>query len=137
MWLTTNSVEIDSFHVKEKGVTDVTIAPMASPLEALECSLACSSIVHSWAEMVDVPWPRDPLHRKEPEEPFTLKLAWKMDWSSNEQSTQISCITSNPQDKVDHDGFIIFAFDYESKSIYVHVRVKEFQVSVHLRHNNL
>ena len=80
------------------------MAPLASPLEALECSLACSSIVHSWAEMVDVPWPRDPLHRKEQEEPFSLKLAWNIDWNTNGQSNQINCITSNPQDKVHLTG---------------------------------
>ena len=37
-----------------------------------------------------------------------------MDWNASDESIKINCITSNPQDKVDHNQIQIRTFDYWS-----------------------
>lgn len=95
----------DSYRASEALSATEAEAPSPSTsvslLTALGRSLSSIEIAPLWAEMVDVSWPRDPLHRIEPEEDYKLKLEWKMLWcADNKQVTRVNCIACNPQDRV-------------------------------------
>ena len=65
---------------------------------ALGRSLTSNEIAQSWADMVAVCWPQDPLRRNT--DNSSVQVKWAMSWVQEDRNIRVNDIHCNPCDRV-------------------------------------